>query len=125
MNIGSFSKFIDLLLTDKADVYHYVSAVAGDGTTANTLSTTPAFTAIPCRISFIRLEAPDSLGDSVKIRLVPKLFFQVSTDIVEGDYVVVTRLLPNGQSVVYQGHLALPSIFESHMEVLLDIRGDA
>lgn len=125
MRIGGFGRFINLMLDDRADIYHYTSTTGADGTTANTVVSTPSVVDEPCRLSFIRLENPADTADSRITHMIPKLFFGISSDIREGDFVVVRRALSDGQVAVYQGQLGLPSIFETHKEVLLEVRGNA
>lgn len=119
MRLEAFSHIIETMLTDTADVYHYVPTVGADSTTNNSREQTPSLALEPCRISFIKLDSPSNDGDAQLVMVVPKLFFSTTSDIREGDYVVVTRVLDNGKTEVYQGQLGLPSLFASHQEALM------
>ena len=108
MNLSSFSSLIEST--------YVFNAVLPD---------TPIFNNIPCRVSFGNREsAKDTEIDFNPINFTPKLFFSLNVKLKAGDYVVVTRSIDtNETSVIYEGNIGLPAVFQTHQEVLFNVEG--
>lgn len=126
MKLTAFTNIIQMLFTDKMDVYKYIPQVNSDGTTDNVLALIPDKSNIPCRVSFFKMESVlDSEVDSNPLSATPKLFFPVTETFLQGDYVQVRRM--SGDTVIaqYEGNLGLPNTFETHKEAVFLIKGSA
>ena len=126
MKLASFGKVITSTFTDEMDIYHYENSTITSRTVATTLPSTPSKSSVPCRISFIKIESPlPQEVDGVPISTTPKIFCSIDSGIMEGDYVVIRRMSSGSVIGTYKGHLGLPNILETHMEVLLGVKGYA
>lgn len=123
MKLGKFSGIITSMFTDEMDIYRYEDVTNEDATTDTKLSETPVQKEVPCRISFSADENPrDVEVDNVPIRLAPKIFCSLNTNIRAGDYVILRRYNDDGYIVaIYSGNVGLPSVFSTHKEALFSI----
>jgi len=105
----------------------HVSIVNEDATTSITLSPTPLYTEVPCRLSFPRMESPQNEQiDETPIMTTPKLFCDILTDIHEADVIVVSRKTKLGALLAtYKGIIGLPNVFTTHKEVLFLVKESA
>lgn len=126
MKLTAFTNIIQSTFTDLMDVYKYEPKKNDDGTTDNVLELVPKRSDVPCRVSFFKMESVlDTEVDSNPKSATPKLFFPITEDLVQGDYVKVRRL--SGATVIaqYEGNIGLPNTFETHKETVFLIKGSA
>ena len=128
MKLSGFSGIIETMFLDRMTINRYVEEEQEDGSTNTVLSNTPLYTDVPCRVSFLTSgEKPnDNEVDDTPINLMPKLFCKLSTDIKEGDFIVVTRVDDSGNVIAtYSGKVGRPFVFITHKEALFSIEGSA
>lgn len=124
MKLSAFSGIIKLTFTDNLDVYRYTEIDNDDDTTDVVLSETPIHTQVPCRVSYIKMESPlENSIDGVPILTAIKLFFAITEDVIEGDFIVVRKVGTDGTILAtFSGTLGLPSVYETHKEALISIK---
>lgn len=128
MKLSGFSGIITTMFKDRMSINRYVDEEAEDGSTNTTLSDSPLYTNIPCRVSFLSSgEKPnDNDVDNVPVKDVPKIFCKLDTDIKAGDFITVTRFDDEGKVIAtYAGKVGLPSVFITHKEALFSIERSA
>lgn len=127
MRLGSFAPIFSTLFTDKMDIRRYMDVDNEDATTDTVLSSTPIYTNVPCRVSFLTEESPkDSEIDDTPVKNISKIFCKTNADVRAGDFVKISRFDDDGNVIaVYAGKLGLPSVYITHKEVLFSIEESA
>ena len=127
MLYSGFASVIESLMTDQVDIYRYETDINEDGTDSIHLSEVPIYTDVPCRISFSSLEKPGNYKvDENPINSSPKIFCPRGADVKAGDYFEVRRLNGQGSVIaIYRGIAAMPAVYVTHIEVLIEIRESA
>jgi hypothetical protein len=126
VNFGIISKALEVLDTDKMDIGRRVEIENPDGTTGETNPENPIYTNIPCHISFVSADNPDSNSvDTKPIITGLRINCSLDVDLQNGDYITASKLNASGEVLeVYKGIIGFPTVTESRKSAEMEMRTD-
>lgn len=115
INFEPIGKALRALDTDKIDIFRKMEIINPDGTTGETDITTPLYTNIPCHVSFVTADNPDTKTvDTQPIIVALKINCDLSVDLQNNDYIKAYKLSNNGDILeIYQGIIGEPEVTQS------------
>lgn len=126
INFGVMSEALKLLDTDKMDIGRKTEIVNPDGTTGETNPKVPLYTDIPCHISFITADNPDSNTVDVEPTITGlDINCALEVDLQKGDYITAKKLDNTGNILeTYIGIIGYPTVTQSRKSALMEMRTD-
>jgi hypothetical protein len=126
LDIRGYGKSIELLYTDRFDIYRSVEVSQGDAV-SNIYPEMPHLEDIPCRLSYSSSDMVS--GDETRndVEFTPKLFCNVAVDVIAGDKITIRRCYADGTVYATYTNVTLtakPDIHEDHLEIMLKIEDD-
>ena len=129
IDLRAFSPYLEMLYTDRMDIYSTVEGEDSDGATVNEYPEIPQQKDVPCRISFSSKDTSDGTGPNEMVKLDPTIFCGNGVGVSAGDKVVVRRNHSDGTTyATFEGTLSLagePNKWATHQEFKLTMEGDA
>lgn len=108
------------MMVDRMDIYRHTEHEDEYGATITDFPEEPIYTDVKCRLSWSEIESPRNTNvDYTPVELPIKVFCKYDTDVVAGDYIVVTRY--SGSEVIdkYEGLCSDCATYESHKELYM------
>ena len=126
VNFEVIGKKLQVFDTDKIDIGRRTSIINPDGTEGETNPNIPIYTDIPCHISFIRADNPNSnTVDTKPIIVGLQINCDLSVDLQKGDYITAYKLADNGDILeVYKGIIGYPEVTQSRKSAQMEMRTD-
>ena len=127
IDYAKLTTIIESEFKDRVTAYNYQTKKNVDGTTSTERVLIPKFENIPCKLSFLNYESPNSSEvDTNLILLNPKIFFSLGINIEAGDYLEVLCKGADGNTIgTYKGVAGLPNVYITHKEVLFSMKDNA
>lgn len=124
VNFGIMSKALEIFDTDKIDIGRRIEIENPDGTTGETNPNQPIYTNIPCHISFISADNPDSNSvDTKPIITGLRINCSLDVDLQNGDYITAYKLDNKGNVLeTYKGVIGFPTVTESRKSAEMEMR---
>lgn len=126
INFGMMSSALELFDTDKIDIGRRTEIENPDGTTGETNPEEPLYKDIPCHISFISADNPDSNSvDTKPIITGLRINCSLDVDLQNGDYITAYKLNSKGETLeIYKGIIGFPTVTESRKSAEMEMRVD-
>lgn len=126
VNFGIMSKALEIFDTDKIDIGRRLEIENPDGTTGETNPNQPIYINIPCHISFISADNPDSNSvDTKPIITGLRINCSLDVDLQNGDYITAYKLDNAGNVLeTYKGIIGFPTVTESRKSAQMEMRVD-
>ena len=126
INFEPISKAMQIFDTDEIDIFRNIETTNQDGTTGNAKLEEPIYKGIPCHISFVTKDNPNSEAiDSQPVITMLKINCDLSVDLQKGDYITAKKLANDGTVLeTYNGIIGFPQVSQSRKSVLMEMRID-
>ena len=126
INFEPIGEVMQAFDTDKIDIYRRQEIENPDGTTGETSTDVPLYTDIPCHISFVTADNPNSATAETRPVIVGlRIHCAVDIDIQNGDNIVAKKLSNLGEVLeTYTGIAGEPSVSQSRKSVEMKMETD-
>lgn len=126
INFGMISKALQILDTDKIDIGRRMPIINPDGTEGETNPNQPIYTDIPCHISFVKADNPNTdTVDTSPIITALQINCSLDVDLQKGDYITAYKLDNEGNTLeTYKGVIGFPTVTESRKSAQMEMRVD-
>jgi hypothetical protein len=125
MNLSKFSRYLDVLYTDKMNITRYKEVKnENDGTTDMVLDDDPALNDLNCRISSIK-EDTNNFDNVNEINSKYKIFCSLNTEIKKGDKIEAHRVIDSVKVETIKGIASKPLKYDLGIEFILMEEGNA
>ena len=126
INFEPISEAMKAFDTDKMDIYRRIPITNPDGTTGETNLESPLYKDVPCHISFIKADNPDSNTVDLEPVIVGiKIHCSLDVDVNNNDFIRAYKLSNSGEILeTYQGVIGFPTTSQSRKSVMMQMRAD-
>lgn len=126
MKLSKFSKYLDILYTDKMSITRYKEVESEDGSTEEILDTDPSLKDISCRISKVKLDEHKlNIEDVNKQNIKLKVFCSLDIEVKKGDSLIIERIIDEKVVDTIKAIAGEPMKYDISQEILLIEDGEA
>lgn len=122
-NFESIGKAMEYFDTDKMDIARKQAIENPDGTTGETGLDTPIYIDVPCHISFVKADNPDTNTVDVQPVITGlKINCSLDIDLQKGDYITAKKLSSTGEVLeTYRGIIGFPTVTQSRKSAEMEM----
>ena len=126
MKLSKFSKYLDILYTDKMCITRYTEVESEDGSTEEIVDPDPLLKDIPCRISKVKLDEHKlNIEDVNKQNIKLKVFCSLDIEVKKGDSLTIERVIDEKVVDTIKAIAGEPMKYDISQEILLIEDGEA
>ena len=126
INFESIGKAMQLFDTDKIDIGRRVPVLNPDQTSGESNPEIPLYKDVPCHISFIKADNPDTdTVDTKPIITGIRINCSLDVDLQNGDYITAYKLSNDGSVLeTYTGIIGFPTVNQSRQSAEMEMNID-
>ena len=127
INFEPIGKAMQMFDTDLIDIGRRLPILNPDGTEGETSPEIPIYTKVPCHISFISADNPNTdTADTKPIIVGLQINCSLDTDLQNGDYIVAYKMANDSTTILetYKGIIGEPTVTQSRKSAEMKMETD-